>query len=77
MACNCLNAVDAQLFAHNTRLVRTLKLKPFSESASIRTEKINTRNRELFSVMATYCPFCGVAYEPKPARSPLDEQDAQ
>lgn len=64
MACDCITEMDAKLSEHNTRLAPTFLFGGGRSEMRVHltTQKINTRNRESMSAIATFCPFCGVAY---------------
>lgn len=62
--CNCIAEMDEHLAPHNCQLVTNL-LGP--QRAVVATMKVVSKKRGAVPyVMATYCPFCGVAY-PKDA----------
>lgn len=65
-SCNCIEVVDAQLAERNTRLVQALTLRPVVRShLMIATEVIEKkRGARAVGMFPTFCPFCGVAYEP-------------
>lgn len=64
-SCNCIDVVDAKLAEHNTRLVRAITLRPFGTRLMIATEIIEKkRGARAVGMFPTFCPFCGVAYEP-------------
>lgn len=69
--CTCIEIVDAQLAARNTRLVQAITLRPFGSRLMIATEIIEKkRGARAVGMFPTFCPFCGVAYEPsKPAET--------
>lgn len=67
MACDCMTKMDEELAKHNSRLQVTItfgsgEMKAFPY---IGTKKLNTRAREKMGAIATFCPFCGVKYEPE------------
>jgi hypothetical protein len=69
MSCNCIDAMDAKLEPHNTRLCVTFGFprdgSPASTYPAIRTEKIEKRKRVGPALaIPSFCPFCGVAYHP-------------
>jgi hypothetical protein len=70
VTCSCIEEMDAKLIEHNSRLVPVISFRQGQSwlQAGIRTEKINTRNRNHVGAYATFCPFCGVRYleESKP-----------
>lgn len=58
--CGCVAKVNARLVEHNTRLVTTLFGPP---RVLIDTCKLRDGIRgKPKPVLASYCPFCGVAY---------------
>ena len=58
-ACGCAGIVEASLAQRNTTLVTTL----FTGQVLLRTEKADTSKRgKVIAVVASFCPFCGVAY---------------
>ena len=65
MACECMKIMDAKLAEFNSKLQvsivwgrGTLEARPY-----IGVEKINPRKVNKRAVIATFCPFCGDAYE--------------
>lgn len=68
MACTCISFMDEALKPHNSRICVALLFggDPGSVRAHITTEKIEPRNRNKKSALATFCPFCGVAYASAP-----------
>lgn len=63
--CNCIDVVDAKLAERNTRLVRAITLRPFGTRLMIATEIIEKkRGARAVGMFPTFCPFCGVEYEP-------------
>jgi len=66
--CECLEKVDAQLAQYNTRVGTALSL---SEDMSqmwvdivISSEKVEKKKRgRARTIVAAYCPFCGVKRE--------------
>jgi len=69
--CKCVALVDKLLKPHHTRVVTTL----FSGRVGIRTEldEDAPKRTRAVSVVATFCPFCGVKYptaETKKKREP-------
>lgn len=64
-SCTCIETVDAKLAEHNTRLVQAITLRPFGTRLMIATEIIEKkRGARAMGMFPTFCPFCGVAYEP-------------
>lgn len=77
--CNCIAEMDAKLAAMNTKLHITLG---FGRDGStyvlplIGTEKIETRKRVGPALaIPSFCPFCGVSYQPLPAKAATDRYD--
>lgn len=70
-SCNCIEVVDAKLAERNTRLVQAITLRPWGTRLMIATEIIEKkRGARPVGMFPTFCPFCGVAYEPsKPAET--------
>lgn len=77
--CKCIEEVDKQLAAKNTRvqLKEALNMRSgtIREALMVPTEKINSRKRAgPINVFATFCPFCGnrirpISIEPVEKRS--------
>jgi hypothetical protein len=73
--CNCINEVDDEFREQNLKLVGYAFMMPdFRPVVTIRTEWVKKadapkgKKNSPPSMMATYCPFCGVKYaEPKTA----------
>lgn len=71
--CNCIKEMDERMREKNTRILVTFGLprdgSPMFVRPLVATEKIETRKRgSACLAIPTYCPFCGVRYEPEPAR---------
>jgi hypothetical protein len=65
MACDCIAKMDAKLGEHNSRLCLAFVYggpEGAQQRVSIRSEKIEPRNRKVMGAVATFCPFCGVPY---------------
>ena len=63
MACTCINDMNARLADHNGCLVTTIFGVP---KAVIGSEKVDSKKRGKPPVaIATFCPFCGVRYQPE------------
>jgi hypothetical protein len=64
--CDCIEKIDAHLKDHNSRVVTTFVRRGGSGGlqvqVALQTEKLNSRSRHKMEAIATYCPFCGVAY---------------
>lgn len=59
--CECIELANKALAAKNTRVEHINILPDMSERIAIRTVKINERSRTgPVTLMATFCPFCGV-----------------
>jgi hypothetical protein len=79
--CNCVADFNTKLREHNTKIVETIGIprdgSPAFTRPTIRTEKIESRKRAGPAIaMPTFCPFCGVSYDPVPAE-PLTTRAAQ
>jgi hypothetical protein len=76
MACNCINEFDAKLADYNTKLGLTIGWRKDGTTftlPTIETEKVEKRVRKGPAIaIATFCPFCGVRYEPEPAAPKLE-----
>jgi hypothetical protein len=64
--CKCVAKVNKHLAANNTRLSEPFifgKDMSVSTGLFITTEKVDrTKRGKPHSMLATFCPFCGVAY---------------
>ncbi len=75
MTCNCADAVDRHLADHNARLTRAIVFSDRPSGANpnlmLYTEQIERgRGKKKASPMfLTYCPFCGVKYDPTESAS--------
>jgi hypothetical protein len=70
MACDCITTVDAMLAERNTRIMLPIMLGPDqTPRPMIVTEQIEggRGKKKAVGMFATFCPFCGVRYEPAPA----------
>ncbi len=74
MACTCIETVDAKLAERNTRIMIpiTFSLRGSVDPGPrpmIVTEQIEKGRgkQKAVGMFASFCPFCGVAYEPRPA----------
>lgn len=67
VGCNCIAEINAMLVEHNTTLVTTMFRDP--DTCVVSTDRIKTlRNgKKAALVIASFCPFCGVKYQPKAA----------
>jgi hypothetical protein len=70
--CACVADFNVKLAEHNTRIIETIGIprdgSPMFTRPTIRTEKIESRKRVGPAIaVPTYCPFCGVRYDPAPA----------
>lgn len=66
--CNCADEINEDLKPRNARLAFGFSLNRGTGAlnvapALIETEKIAPRGKKPPTVMATFCPFCGVKYE--------------
>lgn len=63
MSCDCAEKVDRKLKPRNARLARGFFVEPGSLKLSppmIVLEKIAPRGKKPLSLVASFCPFCGV-----------------
>lgn len=70
MACDCITTVDAMLAERNTRIMLPIMLgRDQTPRPMIVTEQIESGRgkKKAVGMFATFCPFCGVRYEPAPA----------
>lgn len=70
MRCDCITTVDAMLAERNTRIMLPIVLMSgHTPRPMIVTEQIETGRgkKKAVGMFATFCPFCGVRYEPAPA----------
>lgn len=68
--CNCANSMNEKMKSMNYRLTRNLLEE--DPPVLIEIHKIETRKRTpSHSLVASYCPFCGVKYEQRRSRGAL------
>jgi len=68
--CDCANTLDETLAPMNYRLTRNLLED--NPPVLIDLHKVETRKRTAsYSLVATYCPFCGTKYEARSATGVL------
>ncbi len=65
MTCGCIETVDAKLAEHNTRLAQPIMFgADQTVRLMIRTEEVaKVRGKRAVSMFASFCPFCGTAYD--------------
>lgn len=71
MGCNCIGTVDAMLAERNTRIMLPIMLGADQTARPmIVTDQIETGRgkKKACGMFATYCPFCGLKYEPESAK---------
>lgn len=69
-ACDCISTVDAMLAERNTRIMLPIMMGADQTARPmIVTDQIETGRgkKKACGMFATFCPFCGLKYEPKPA----------
>lgn len=68
MACDCLDDTNTLLAEHNTKLPGTIVLprdgRPGYVIATLLTEKVAPRGKRPVVMAPTFCPFCGLRYQP-------------
>jgi len=72
MTCDCIAIFDAKLVEHNTRIMLPIMLGADQTARPmIVTDQIQTGRgkKRAVGVFATFCPFCGVRYEPEALQS--------
>jgi len=77
--CTCVEAANAQLREHNTKIDQTLMINPKSGDMKmmvmVPTVKANRKDRKpALKVAASFCPMCGVPIDNGPTRNGRGEQ---
>lgn len=72
MPCNCIEVMNAKLADHNTEIEETICFPRDSSPAftlpKIGTKKVESRVRRGPALaIPSFCPFCGVPYQPQSA----------
>ena len=66
MSCDCFSKVNATLAEHNEQLVSLIDIRTFASipRVLVSVEKVDPKKRtRLRRMLASFCPFCGTAYE--------------
>jgi hypothetical protein len=70
MSCDCIDVVNAKLAERNTRLLLPITLSQLAnpdepQRLLVETEQVERGRgkKKACSMFATFCPFCGVAYQ--------------
>lgn len=66
MACTCIESVNTFLAQSNTQIHLPMFVVGGTPKPFVETIKLDEKKRgKPVKMFATFCPFCGLAYEPK------------
>lgn len=61
--CNCLKEIDDSLKARNYDIDKSISLAGRDSRAIISISKIDPKRKTFFTLVASFCPFCGEQYD--------------